>query len=87
MLQNQNRLGENKEQARINARKELDTLIPLQTKVNFTKTPQDRFLVRRSKRDFKNDISLKMGMSLKTNTFKDILKAYQKEHQQIIYLQ
>lgn len=86
-MNNTSKFGESTSQARISARRELDALIPLQTKVNFTKTPQDRFLIRRATREWKHALALQMGMSLKTHLFKDVLKAYQKEHMQIIYLQ
>lgn len=81
-----NRFGEGLEQAKINARRELDNSIPPVKFISFKKDEQEKFLLRKFKRQHLFDTAALLGEKMYKGIRKSLLQRYKKEYQQVIKL-
>lgn len=81
-----NKFGEGLEQAKINSRKELDNLIPEIGFISFKKDEQEKFLLRKFKRQHLFDTAALLGEKMYRGIKKPLLQRYKQEYQQVIKL-
>lgn len=86
MLQNQNRLGENRVQAQINARKELNELIPERGFISFKKDDWEKNSIKKLKKQHLFDTAALLGEKMYRGIKKSLFKRYKEEYQQVIKL-
>ena len=86
MLQNQNRLGENKFQAQANARRELNQDIPERGFISFKKDDWEKTQLKKLKKQHLFDTATLLGEKMYRGIKKSLFKRYKEEYQQVFKL-
>ena len=86
MLQNQNRLGENKLQAQANARRELNQDIPERGFISFKKDDWEKTQLKKLKKQHLFDTAALLGEKMYRGIKKSLFKRYKEEYQQVFKL-
>ena len=81
-----NRFGEGIDLARANSRKELDSLIPEIGFISFKKDEQEKFLLRKFKKQHLFDTAALLGEKMYRGIKKSLFKRYKEEYQQVFKL-
>jgi len=86
MLQNQNRLGENRLQAQANARRELNQDIPERKFISFKKDDWEKTQLKKLKKQHLFDTAALLGEKMYRGIKKSLFKRYKEEYQQVFKL-
>jgi hypothetical protein len=86
MLQNQNRLGENRLQAQANARRELNQDIPERGFISFKKDDWEKTQLKKLKKQHLFDTAALLGEKMYRGIKKSLFKRYKEEYQQVFKL-
>ena len=86
MLQNQNRLGENRLQAQANARRELNQDIPERGFISFKKDGWEKTQLKKLKKQHLFDTAALLGEKMYRGIKKSLFKRYKEEYQQVFKL-
>jgi len=76
-----NRFGEDYQQAMVNSRRELDNLIPQQRFISTKKDESEKVLIRKLKRQWKQDLAAMVNMPFFKGNFPNIEKSFKQHFQ------